>query len=171
MSTTYVNTSTETFTRAHVKRISYRVATDLKRIQRLYNQPSDDRIVKYEKELIELIAFGYLDTITYGFKQNGKWIEPTLRFTAFELVQQEYGDDPGRIRYRPGLGEATFCSYLVPTSAWYALSNGEQVAFEKNLPFRRSSAAESEIEGFLIQDLVYSANGRGLRRSSVRSRG
>ena len=48
MSSTYSDTGSQTFTRTHAKRISYRVATDLKRMQRLYGRPTDGAIEEFE---------------------------------------------------------------------------------------------------------------------------
>ena len=86
MSSTYTDTGTQTFSRAHAKRISYRVATDLKRMQRLYGYPTDQNIGQYDVELVELLTAGFLERVTYGFRRGDVWIEPTLRYTAFELA-------------------------------------------------------------------------------------
>ena len=76
MSSTYTDTGTQTFARAHAKRISYRVATDLKRMQRLYGYPTDQNIVQYDVELVELLTAGFLERVTYGFRRGDVWIEP-----------------------------------------------------------------------------------------------
>ena len=63
-----------------------KVATDLKRMQRLYGSPSDADIASYETEVIDLLKAGYLGTVTYGFRRDNDWIEPTLRYTAHDLA-------------------------------------------------------------------------------------
>lgn len=68
-----------------------KVATDLKRFQRLYGSPSDRAIASYEAELIEFLKAAYLGTVTYGFRRDGKWIEPTLRYTARDLAGSRTG--------------------------------------------------------------------------------
>jgi hypothetical protein len=78
-----------------------KVATDLKRMQRLYGYPSDTRIASFEAEATETLKAGYLGTVTYGYKRNGSWIEPTLRYTAHDLSGAAANDDdPGRVRGR-----------------------------------------------------------------------
>ena len=171
MSTTYTDTGTQTFSRAHAKRISYRVATDLKRMQRLYGYPTDQKIGQYDVELVELLTAGFLERVTYGFRRGDAWIEPTLRYTAFELADPGFGDDPGRVRARANISAASFYSYLTYSSAWNALSGTEQDAFEASLPFKRGGSPEPGIDGYLQQDLAYSAGGRGLQRATVRSWG
>ena len=171
MSTTYTDTGTQTFSRADAKRISYRVATDLKRIQRLYGYPTDHKIAQYDVELVELLTAGFLERVTYGFRRGDAWIEPTLRYTAFELADPGFGDDPGRVRARANISAASFYSYLTYSSAWNALSGTEQDAFKARLPFKRVGAPEPGIDGYLQQDLAYSAGGRGLQRATVRSWG
>ena len=54
-------------------------------MQRFYGDPSDAKIANYEAEIIELLKAGYLGVVTYGFQRNGKWIPPTLRYTARDL--------------------------------------------------------------------------------------
>ena len=169
MSATYTRTTTETFTRAHAKKISYRVATDLKRMQRLYGRPTDERIEKYDEELVELLTAGYLGAITYGYRRNGSWIEPALRYTAFQLADRGFGDDPGRVRPGADISGASFYSYLTYSSAWDALTSAEQATFKEGLPFKRGSASEPGVDGYLQQDLAYSAGGRGVQRETVRS--
>ena len=77
-----------------------KVATDLKRMQRLYGQAERHRdIAAYETEIIEFLKEGYLGTVTYGFRRDGNWIEPTLRYTARDLAGfAANDDDPGRVR-------------------------------------------------------------------------
>lgn len=169
MSTSYAYTINHTFTRAHARKISYRVATDLKRMQRLYGQPTDYEINEYDQELVEFINAKYLKTVTYGYRRDNKWIEPTLRYTAYELVNEDIGDDPGRIRPNANVAGATFCSYLTYSTTWDWLSPAEKEAFKRTLPFRRGYGPEPGIDGLLQQDLSYSSGGRGLLRSTVRS--
>ena len=171
MSSTYTRTATQTFTRAHAKRISYRIATDLKRMERLYGYPTDREIADYDGEVIELLTAGYLGTVAYGFRRNDRWIEPTLRYTAFELADPGFGDDPGRVPARAEVGGASFYSYLTYSSAWDALSPAEQAAFKQSLPVKRVGAAEPGVDGYLQRDLAYSAGGRGVQREMVRSWG
>ena len=79
----FTATTSETFTVTHARHLAAKVATDLKRVQRLYaGGPSDTSIASYEAEAVALLKAAYLDTVTYGFKRNGSWITPTLRYTA-----------------------------------------------------------------------------------------
>src|SRR5687768_14391904 len=97
--TTFTTTDSVTFTLTHARHISAKVATDLKRMQRFYGQPSDASIASYEAELTELLKEGVLDTVSYGFKRNDSWIAPTLRYTQRDLAGSTAADDdPGLIR-------------------------------------------------------------------------
>ena len=79
MSYSFTATETKTFTLTHAKHLAAKVTADLKRLQRLYGDVSDERIAQFEGEAAELLRQGYLGTVTYGFKRDGSWIEPTLR--------------------------------------------------------------------------------------------
>ena len=172
MSYSYAVTETAAFTATHAKHISAKVATDLKRMQRLYGTPSDSTIAGYEAELIELLKAGYLGTVTYGFWREGNWTEPTLRYTAGELSSSSTpDDDPGRVRPGASITGASFYSYLTYSLAWHRLSDVEKAVFKTHLPFQRGGAPEPGITGYLSSDKTYSAGGRSLNRSSVRNYG
>lgn len=168
MSYSFTSTETKVFTLTHAKHIAAKVATDLKRIQRFYGVPSDTRIEHFESEIIQLLKYGYLNTVMYGFKKNDCWIEPTLKFTASDL-EGGVNDDPGRIRPNKDITDANFYSYLTYSSTWNSLSADEKLEFELALPFQRGSAEEPNINGYLDNDRTYSSGGKTLSRASVRS--
>ena len=147
-----------------------KVATDLKRLQRLYGEPSDRAIEDYEKEVIAFLKGGYLGTVSYGFQRNGNWIQPTLRYTARDLTNGTGNDDdPGRIRPGNDINGASFYSYLTYSSAWDRLSEAEKAMFKSGLPFQRTGAPEPSQSGYFDDDRTYSAGGRALYRASLRS--
>lgn len=172
MSTSYTLSETTTFTVTHAKHMAAKIAADLKRLQRLYGKPSDASIGEYETEAIALMKAGYLDTVSYGWKRNGSWIEPTLRYTARDLAgSSSDSDDPGKVRSGADIDGAGFTSFLTYSSKWSALSSEEKTAFKKNLPFFRGAGEEPSISGYLESDRTYAAGGRALDRASVRSFG
>lgn len=147
-----------------------KVATDLKRIQRFYGAPSDSAIADYETEIAALLKDNLVDTVTYGFKRGGQWIEPTLKYSARDLQgATAHDDDPGRIRANADVSGAVFTSYLVYSDAWWQLTESEKETFCSKLPFRRTTGSEPGVNGYLSSDLTYSSGGRALVRASVRS--
>src|SRR5262245_48840659 len=120
-----------------------KVATDLKRIQRLYGSPSDAEIADYEAEVIELLKGGHLRTVSYGFRRDGEWTEPMVRYTARDLAGSSANDDdPGRIRAGANITGATFWSYLTYSDAWEQLTAAERDACRGRSPVKRSGAPE-----------------------------
>lgn len=170
MSYSYTTSESVTFTVTHARKMAAKVATDLKRMQRFYGFPSDEKIAQFEAEAIEFLKEGLLGTVAYGFKRDGKWIEPTLKYTARDLADSSASDDdPGRIRPGVDVSGASFYSYLTKSAKWDGLSASEQAAFEKRLPLSRNGAPEPAINGYLKTDLTYSSGGRALDRATVRS--
>ncbi len=170
MSYSYTLSELITFTVTHAKHMAAKVATDLKRLQRLYGKPCDIDLVHYEIEVIELLKYNYLGTVTYGFRRGGNWIEPTLRYTARDLAGVAANDDdPGRVRPCADISGASFYSYLTYSSGWDNLSLTDKDVVKKRLPFQRTGAPEPGVNGYLSNDRIYSAGGRALNRSSVRS--
>jgi hypothetical protein len=165
----YSYSVSETFTVTHARQMAAKVATDLLRMHRFYNVPSTADIADYEIEVVELLKAGYLGTVTYGFKRSNQWIVPTLRYTAAQLSGDGPDDDPGRVPPGADISSASFYSYLTYSSDWNVLNASEQQAFAKSLPFQRSGAAEPGVNGYFAEDRTYSAGGRKLTRSSVRS--
>lgn len=170
MSTSYAFTESQSFTVTHARHIAAKVATDLKRLQRLYGQPSDASIAQYEEEVVVLLRHGYLESVSYGFKRNGRWIEPSLHYKARELGAAN-DDDPGRIRPGADITGASFYSYLTYSNAWFAeMTSSERETFERTrLPFLRSGADAPGIDGYMTNDRTYSSGGRSLERATVRS--
>ena len=167
MSYSFAVTESETFTVSHARHIACKVSSDLLRLQRLYGGPSDEMIDAYEEELIALLKYDYLDTVTYGFKRNGAWVI-AVRYRAVrgDLIAD---DDPGRIRPRTDISGARFWSYLTYNSRWWGLSKEERNAFKDSLPFQRANGYEPGVEnGYWEEDRSYSAGGRGLSRSTLR---
>ena len=170
MASSYTFTETTTFTVTHAKHMAAKVAADLKRMQRLYGEPTELWIEKYEAEVVALLKAGYLGTVTYGFRRNGTWIEPTLKYTARDLQGMAAADDdPGRISPGANVTGASHHSYLTYSPAWQHLTYDQQNAFKRTLPFYRSNGTEPTVSGYLIDDRNYSAGGRALGRSSVKS--
>jgi hypothetical protein len=105
-----------------------------------------------------------------GFRRNGDWIEPTVRYTARDLAGGTANDDdPRRIKPGRNIDGASFHSYLTYSAAWFRLTAVEQEVFERTLPFQPSGASEPRVNGYLVADRTYSAGGRALDRASVRS--
>jgi len=170
MSYAFTVSESNTFTVTHARHLAAKVATDLRRMNRLYDQPAQQMIDNYEAEVTELLRHGYLETVTFGFKRNGAWIEPTLKYTAREMLYGGGDDDPGKIRPGADVQGATFYSYLTYSDAWLQLSSAAQEQFKSTLPFQRTGAPEPQVErGYFADDKTYSSGSRSLGRASVRS--
>jgi hypothetical protein len=170
MSYTDSISGTTTFTVTDARHMAAKFATDLKRMQRLYGEPSDTNISMYETEVIELLRKGYLGTLSCGYRRAGNWIIPTLRYTARDLAGAEANDDdPGQIRPGANIDNASFYNYLTYSSAWDKLTYAEKEAFKQSLPFQRVGASEPGVNGYFHDDRTYSSGGRALNRASVRS--
>ena len=171
MSNSHTTTNTTTFTATHARHISAKVATDLKRMQRFYGFPSDGEITEYEEELMILMKNECLGIITYGFRRDGKWIEPTVRYTARDLQGLSASShDPGGISPDANVNNAKFGSYLTYSSVfWNDMTPEQREDLKNQIPVKRSYASEPGVDGDLVSDKTYSAGGVALDRFSVRS--
>lgn len=170
MTSSYTLTETQTFTVTHARHMAAKVATDLKRMQRLYGSPSDERVAKFEDEVVQLLKQGLLGAVTYGFRKNGNWIEPTVRYTARDIAGMSANDDdPGRIRPGADVTGASFYSFLTYSPVWDDLTYDQKAEVEGRLPLQRGSAFEPGVNGCMTSDRTYSSGGRALDRSIVRA--
>lgn len=170
MSMSFSVSEAKTFTVTHARHMAAKVTADLKRVQRLYGDPSETRIVNYETELVEMLKAGFLGEVTYGYRRNGSWIEPTLRYTAQDLQGMAANDDdPGKVRVGADISNASFGSYMTYSATYYAATQAERSAVEKALPFTREGTDEPGVDGHFTSDRTYSAGGQALNRQSVRS--
>lgn len=170
MSATYSYSQSETFTITHARHIAAKVATDLLRFQRFHGKPATDMIDAYEEELIALLKEDYLDTVTYGYRRDGRWVAgAALRYQATDGGGLIADDDPGRIRPDADISGAHFYSFLTYNSRWWALSERQKQSFKEGLPFQRGSGSEPGVEnGYWTTDRTYAAGGRGVSRSIIR---
>lgn len=148
--------------------MSAKVAADLRRMQRFYDKPSSQMIADFEEEITQLLKNGYLGTATFGFKQEGKFIEPTIRYTASDL-SSGVDDIPGTIIPNADVSNATFYSYLTYSEKYQSLTQQEKDDFEKTIPIKRGYADEPNISGYYESDKTYSSGDRSLSRKTLRS--
>lgn len=168
--TSYTTTQTSSFTVTHARYIASKVATDLKRFQRFYDSPIDNWIDAYEGELAGLLKYDLVDNVVYGFQRNSLWTPASVRYRALPGGSLLADDDPGKIRPGIDVAGARFTSFLSYSTAWSALSQSERDSIEQGLPIQRSTGSPPALEtGAWSDDLSYSAGGRGLGRSSVRT--
>jgi hypothetical protein len=168
---TFTATTTSTITNA--RHVASKVATDLKRMQRLFGLgiPTDEWIGALEKEAIMLLDSGYLKQVSYGFISNvsGKWLY-AVKYEAHYGQLSGGGDDPGGIL--PGdASNSHFNSFLFYSPEWQKLPHDEQQKFKDKLPFQRFSGVEPGIEGggsWVYDDRRYSSGNIHLGRSIAR---
>lgn len=170
MSSSFTYNESATFTVTHARHIAAKVATDLKRMQAFYGSPTDAHIAVLEEEITFLLRHGYLDNVCYGFKRDGNWIEPMLRYAAPELGGASIADnDPGRVKPGANVDGAWFYSYLIYSSTWINLPADQKERLRGDFPLQREGASAPGITGYLAPDLNYAAGGRVLQRASLRS--
>ncbi|NYF77984.1 hypothetical protein [Granulicella arctica] len=172
MSTSYSISGTESFTITHARKIACKVATDLKRFQRLYARtwdPTDQEIDNYEAELVHLLKHDVVGTVIYGYMRAGKWTQACVRYHSTSGGELIADDDPGKIKPGYDIAGASFTSFLTYNSNWDSLSPNAREAIKSSTPLQRGTGSTPVLEtGYWSQDLTYSAGGRGIVRSIVK---
>lgn len=172
MSSTYSITGSESFTITHARKIACKVATDLKRFQRLYGRtwdPSDQAIDNYEAELVHLLKHDVVGSVIYGYMRAGKWTQACVRYHSTSGGELVADDDPGKIRPGYDIAGASFTSFLTYNSNWDRMSQSARQAIANSSPLQRGTGTTPMLEkGYWSHDLTYSAGGRGVIRSIVK---
>lgn len=162
MTTTY--TYSETFTVTHAKYLASKVAADLYQMQLFYGKPSNQEIDNYIEELIILLLGGYLDSVDYGFKRDGKWVIVTKYSVKFNSIT-ETDDNSGSIHPGADITGAHWASYLRKNSKFFNLPKSEKDRIENLLPIQREEQAESGFHsGVWVSDKSYYNGGTSLER-------
>jgi hypothetical protein len=164
-------TASVSFTVTHARYIASKVATDLKRLQGLYNSwdPSDSEIDNYEEELTYLLKHDAVASVVYGYKRNGAWTAACVRYTVAADGSINTDDDPGKLRPGHDISGATFTSFLSYSQSWWQRSEAERDRVKQGSPLTRSSQPTPGLErGYWSDDRSYSAGGRGVSRSTVK---
>ncbi len=168
MSFSYSYTLTRTFTKTSARYIASKVVSDLRLMQLYYGQPSDARINDYFSELTELLAYGYVAQIEYGFQCNGN------RVVSLEYTVRSDGtledNRAGRVYARADISGADRFSFLTYSAKWFwELTPDQRSSFASRLPIQRTTGnGPGDACGYWIIDRLYSSDGVGTQRRTFR---
>ena len=135
---TYTRSVADTFTQTSAKYLVSKVAADLRGLRAVYGEPSIDMINDFATELNELLRGGYVESVSYGFEKNGRWIA-ALNYEVWFGAASD--DRPGRAPVGDASG-AVFTSFLTYSWKWWRLSLTERERIESRLPFKRVSGKD-----------------------------
>ncbi|MCY4596358.1 MAG: hypothetical protein OXC19_16355 [Bryobacterales bacterium] len=165
-SASFTTTQSATFTVTHARHVVAKIGTDLKRMQRFYQWPSDNEIADYEREAIALLQAKYLDWVIYGFTDGTRW-RVALKYAA------RYGgiliedSSPGRVPMGVDVTGCSASSLLAYTRSWNMLDNHQQASFYQDAHVSFQRTLGSDYHADWRSDRTYSANGRGVLRHST----
>jgi hypothetical protein len=158
-------TTTATFTITDARYVGAKLGTDLRLLNGLYGAPALSRIDLFSEETALLLRDGYLDTVSYGFKDpstNAWTLRLRYRATAGgQLVNSR----PGGLPTAASIAGCAFYSHLTYSAKFALLSASEREAVERALPFQRGEADEPATRsGTTTAGNTYSRNGVGVNR-------
>jgi hypothetical protein len=164
----YSFTTTATFTRTHAKQLAAKVIADLYQCSVLYDSPSASSIPDYETELIEMLAFEYVDRYEFGFKKDGKRIV-SFRYKVGADGGLHGDSNSGAIYAKAQVADATYYNSLTYGGKWSKLTQQQQDTFEAALPFQRTVASlPGDGAGYWQTDHGYNAGGVRVSRETFR---
>jgi len=161
----YTASQSESFSRAHAKRLTGKVVADLQRCQQLYGKPSDDAIGEYEDELVDLLHRELISEYEFGFKKN----DERVICWKYEVRHGELvggtDDIPGGIYRRANIVGTSFFNFLTPSMKWLLLTEVEQKKIRDGIGWSRTvGTAPTDGNGYWRADKTYSAGGCSMPR-------
>ena len=158
-------TRTAAFTVTDARYVGAKIGADLRLLNALYGRPSLASIDDFAEEAALLLRDGYLRTVDYGFLGDtaNEW-KLRLRYTA-TAGGQLLDSRPGSLPTAAAVAGRDFCSYLIYSGAYHALSASEQAAVRGPLPVERVGADEPTTgAGRVLSGHGYARNGVGVSR-------
>lgn len=167
MSTT---TRTASFTVTNARYLASKIAADLRQMQRLYGQPSDDLIGDYLLEIVILLSGGWLDEVSYGFWRNDSWVPPVLCYRVNAAGNLVSDSRSGGVIAGANIAGAAWYSHLTTTDGWSALSAEQREVIEMTIPISRVIGDEPGVSGGYWEegDRTYSSGGVGMVRRTLK---
>ncbi|MGD0246187.1 MAG: hypothetical protein ABSB59_38470 [Streptosporangiaceae bacterium] len=162
---TVTATRTATFTITDARYVGAKVGADLRLLSNLYGRPSLKSIAEFAEETALLLRDRYLGTVDYGFLDTAanSW-KLRLRYTA-TTGGHLLDDRPGKLPTRADLAGYPFCSHLIYSAAFHALTAAQQAAVRDVLPVHRVGADEPVTGlGTSRSGHGYGRNGAGVNR-------
>lgn len=161
-------TTSSTFTRTHAKHIGSKIAADLAALFSYYGRPSESDIRDFYEELVELLSGGYLQSVEYGFRRDGRRIFAV----SYEVRDGSLDQHSGGIPSRLDLGGAEWFSHLIPNKRWYSLSAEARKQIEDRIPVKRVPGSEPQNgDGDWEISKSYAAGGVSTQRRVFRPSG
>ncbi|HTA98156.1 MAG TPA: hypothetical protein VK730_11005 [Solirubrobacteraceae bacterium] len=164
MSGSYSYSESESFTIAHARHISSRVAADMRQMSRYYGYPDESHIDNLLEELAQYLVAGFLGTFEIGFKRDGRRL-----FSLFYEVLADGSLSDSRGGGVPAgidIAGAKSFNHLRQSEAFFSMSQDKREAFRAKLPVQRVFG-EAPVDGngcWITEDRSYAAGGTGLRR-------
>ena len=160
----YTTTQTVTFNRSHARYVATKVAADLRRMQHLYEWPTDKVIDDLMDEITEMLTLDYLKTIEIGFERNDKRVV-SLKYESRRDGTLVSDDNAGGLPRGVDISGCNKINYMTYTEKWFTLTQAQREAAEAKLPYVRTTAPEPQDGyGHWTQDRTYSAAGDGTVR-------
>lgn len=156
----------ETFTLTHAKYLASKVVSDLYQCKNFYGSPTDTQIESYRKELIVMLAGGYVSEYEFGFKRNDQRIVSwQYRVSAGGDLVGGSDDRSGGIYARAKTAGASIFNFMSYSTNWHALNATDQALVKAKHPVNRGiGALPGDGSGYWKTDRVYSNAGTAIER-------
>lgn len=163
-------TTSSTFTRTHAEYLASKVAADLSALYSYYGRPSRSKISDFYQELVELLSGGYVESIEYGFRRDGRRV-----FSMSYRVRKDGSmedQNSGGVPPRMDIGGAEWFSYLTYSENWQFLRPDQQSQINARLAIKRTPGPEPQDgDGAWEVSKSYSAGGVSTQRRIFRPSG
>ena len=160
----------QTFSSTHARYLASKVVSDLYQCGNFYGEPSESQIIRYQDELIVMLAGGHVREYEFGFKRNG------ARVVSWQYVVNSSGDLVGGTDNRSGglyarasTAGATYFNFMSYAQRWFDLPSVDRADVKaKHSIDRGVGELPADGDGYWITDRTYSSAGVALERKTFR---
>ncbi|MGI6869868.1 hypothetical protein [Amycolatopsis sp. 3B14] len=148
--------------------VGAKIGADLRQLRAIYGKPEDTaKISAYAEEVAQLLKYGYLDSVSYGFREpdSNLW-KLRLRYRA-TLGGRLLDGNPGQLPRTANVSGLPFYSFINYSTKFHSLPPSAQTDFEQTLPITRTTGVEPTTGiGGTTPGTGYSRSGTGVTRDT-----
>ena len=163
----YTYTTTETFTLTNAKKLAAKVTADMHQCRRLYGDPSEASIAKYNEELGVMLAGEYVTSYEFGYQNDDERVV-SWYYTVTPAGDLE-GGRSGGLYPQADISGAEWFNFMTTNGNWSELTEAQRDGVRaKHSVHRTVGDPPSDGSGRWVSDRTYVSGGIAIVRKEFR---
>ncbi|HTW09943.1 MAG TPA: hypothetical protein VME46_20745 [Acidimicrobiales bacterium] len=164
---TYSYVTTDSFTLTNAKKLAAKVTADLYQCRRLYGDPSESSVVKYNDELVVMLLGDYVASYEFGYEKGDRRVV-SWYYTITPAGDLE-GGRSGGLYAQAEISGARWFNVMTTSSTWSKLTEAQREGVRAKHSIRRAIGdPPSDGSGRWVSDRTYVSGGIAIARKEFR---